>query len=102
MNLDWTALLVAVLALVGTLSTAIATRRKSQKPTIIDQAGQVAQIATLQLESVVREVEALRAEVATYKAEIDRIEAEREHLKDRVVVLEREILKLGGVIPNGG
>lgn len=110
MTLDWTSMVVALVALIGTLYTARQTRAKSKKSTIIDQAGQVATIATDQLLSVVEELKAvkeeirhlddeagsLRDEMAEAKREARALRAENQSLRVRVVALEQEVIRLGG------
>lgn len=89
MTVDWTALIVAVFALVGTLYTANQTRQKARKPNIIEQAGQVATIATDQLQAVFNELQDMRKE-------LDKLEDENSRLRRRIYALELEIARLGG------
>ena len=89
MNLDWTAIVVAVIALVGTGVTTLKVRQQAKRPNIVDQAGQVSTLAVDQMRRMSEEMKAMENEVKGMEGEISR-------LRHRIHLLEREVLRLGG------
>jgi hypothetical protein len=81
-NLDWTAIVVAIIALVGSVVTTLKVRQQARKPNIVDQAGQVSTLAIEQMHRMANEVEVLEGEV--------------DRLRHRIYLLEQEVIRLGG------
>ena len=79
---DWAPIAVAIIALLGTLYTGRAVRKVSKQPDIVGQAGQVSGLAVGQMQRMGEEIE--------------RLEAEVDDLRNRIRLLEAEVIRLGG------
>lgn len=96
-SIDWTSILIAVTALVGTIYTAWRSQGRKDRATLhVERADHVVGLQAAEMKRLNDELVASRRREEALEAKLEEMESALASVSGRVTRLESEILRLGG------